>query len=297
MVVMRSNFTFVLIMGLILLLRAEAVLAVQKPGQMGLRPYIATEYYQWKESIPQKSDFLTESGARYALGLAYSNFTNLRRGVLLEVDAKIYNGSVAYDGNAFDLAEVAPELKPFKSSTRYLGNTIQLNSGYRFQLHQAAYFKAIDTKFSLGSNYWERNIGGGTLSDGTAVQGYLETYHVLYAKAGIGILLQTHTHRHNIDVGIKLPLRTSETIDFSSLDTKVDLQPRAVISFYASWLIYPIVPQSSSFSLSLYLEQTRFRKSAVEKFSFASSGQVYQSAIYQPDSESTVMGLRAFWEF
>lgn len=295
--VARFNFTFVLFLGMSFLLHTEAALATPKSGNMGLRPYIATEYYQWKESIPQKSDFLSESGSRYALGLAYSNFTNLRQGLLLEVDATVYNGSVAYDGNAFDLAEVAPELKPFKSSTRYLGNTIQLNSGYRFQFHQAEYFKAFDAKISFGSSYWERDIGGGTLSDGASVQGYLETYHVLYAKAGVGILLETRTHRHNIDAGIKLPLRTRETIDFSSLDTQVELQPRSAISYYVSWLIYPIVPQSSSFSLSFYFEQTRFRKSAVKEFSFTSNGQAYQSAIYQPDSKSTVMGLRAFWEF
>jgi hypothetical protein len=215
MVVKRFNFIFVIFLGLVLLTCAETALAASQPGQMGWRPYAATEYYQWKESIPQKSDFLTESGVRYALGLAYSNLSSLRQGVLLEIDAKIYNGSVAYDGNAFNLAEVSPELKPFKSTTGYLGNTIQLNSGYRFQLHQTTYFRAVDAKFSLGSNYWERNIGGGSLADGTAVQGYLETYHVLYAKAGIGFLLQTHTYRHHLDAGIMLPLRIKDSINFS----------------------------------------------------------------------------------
>ncbi len=271
--------------------------AVVQSEHMGWRSYAATEYYQWKESIPQKSNFLTESGARYALGLAYSNFTNLHRGVLIEVDAKVYNGSVAYDGNAFDLTEVAPELKPFRTNTRYFGNTLQLNSGYRFPLPQGALIRAVDARLSLGSEYWQRHIGSGSLADGTAVQGYQEIYHVLYAKAGIGFLLQTGTHGHNIDMGVKLPLRIRETIDFSTLGATVDLQPRARVSYYASWLIYPILPGSSAFSLSFYLEQTRFSKSDIETFTFRSGGQTYQSAIYQPDSESTVMGLRGFWEF
>ena len=264
---------------------------------MGWRPYAATEYYQWKESIPQTSNFLTESGPRYALGLAYSNFTGLRRGMLVELDARIYNGSVAYDGNAFDLADAAPELKPFKTSTRYFGNTLELKTGCRFPVPRNSLLRAVDGRLSLGSDYWQRAIGSGSLADGSPVQGYQETYHVLYAKAGIGLLLQTRGHGHNIHMGIKLPLRTRETIDFTSLDASVDLQPRALVSYYASWLIYPILPQRSAFSLSFYLEQTRFSKSDIETFSFRSGGQTYRSAVYQPDSESTVMGLRGFWEF
>lgn len=293
----RFHMIFALLAGLCLLKPVDVHSVDAWTGHMGWRPYAATEYYQWKESIPQESDFLTESGARYALGLAYSNFTNLHRGVLIEIDGKIYNGSVAYVGNAFDLTEAAPELKPFRTSTRYFGNTLQLHTGYRFPFPRGVMLRAVDARFSLGSDFWQRDIGSGFLADGSPVQGYQETYHVLYAKAGIGLLLQTGTHGHNIDMGIKLPLRTRETIDFSALGATVDLRPRALVSYYASWLIYPILPGSSAFSLSFYLEQTRFSKSDIETFSFRSGGQTYQSAIYQPDSEATVMGLRGFWEF
>ncbi len=282
---------------MILLLPADISAVGLRAGDMAWRPYAATEYYQWKESIPQASNFLSESGPRYALGLAYSNFTNVRRGALIELDARIYNGSVAYDGNAFDLTASAPELKPFKTSTRYFGNTLELKAGYRFPLSPAGLLRAVDGRFSLGSDFWQRYIGSGSLTDGTPVQGYLETYHFLYAKAGLGLQLLTRGHGHNIHMGIKIPLRTWETIDFNTLGASVDLRPRARLSYYASWLIYPVLPQRSTFSLSLYFEQTRFSRSDTETFTFRSGGRTYRSAVYQPDSESTVTGLRGVWEF
>jgi hypothetical protein len=267
------------------------------PKHMALKSYVATEGFVWKESVPKKQDFLTESGSRLAIGLAYSNSKGLKQGLLFELDGRIYNGTVSYNGNAFSLAESDPELKPFKSNTHYLGNTIELKTGYRFPIYNVQVLSAFDATVALGSNYWERNIGGGTLADGTPVTSYLETYHDIYLKSGIGLVLRTKNYQQLINVGIKYPLQTRETITFSSMNAELNLNPNPAISSYATWQIYPLIPQSTSLTLSLYVENTRYKDSDSQDFSYTLDGQQYHSSLYQPDSNSSVTGMRIYWEY
>jgi hypothetical protein len=263
---------------------------------MQLSPYLASEQYSWKESTTRKSDFLNESGTRYVFGLEYSNFKTKSRGRLIGLNAKIYSGAVGYSGHAFSLTSNNSDLKKFNSSTQYTGNIIQFDIGHRSPFRTNLGQGAIDFMASFGSDFWERDIGGGTLDDGTEVSGYAEYYHSLYAKAGLGLLLKTSTHKHLVNIGVKRPLLTNETIDFSNLGAELKLSPKPATTLYANWRIYPLVPSEDRFSMSMYYEATKFYASDAQTFTFSSGGNTHTSSIYQPDSSSTVAGLQLMWK-
>jgi len=263
---------------------------------MQLSPYLASEQYSWKESTAQKSNFMDESGTRYVFGFEYSNFNTKTRGRLIGLDAKLYSGAVGYSGHAFSLTGSSPGLKQFSSSTRYTGNIIEFDIGHRSPFRTNLGNGAVDFVASFGSDFWERDIGGGSLDDGTAVSGYAEYYHSLYAKAGMGLLLNTGTHKHLVNIGIKRPFSVSETIDLSNLGTEINLSPKPGTTTYASWRVYPLVPSADRFSISMYFEETKFYASDTQTFSFSSGGTTHTSSVYQPDSSSTVAGFQIMWK-
>jgi len=293
---LKSRKLFNLLCAGMLVIFSNQALAAFFNEDMQLSPYLASEQYSWKESTPVKADFLNESGTRYVFGLEYSNFNTKGSGRLIGVDAKLYTGAVGYSGHAFSLTSNNPELKEFNSSTQYTGNIIEFNIGHRSPFKNIAGNGAVDFVFSFGSDFWQRDIGGGALDDGTIVSGYAEYYHSLYAKMGMGLLLKTGSYKHLVNIGIKRPLTVNETIDFSNLGAEINLSPRPATTAYASWRVYPLVPSAESFTMSMYFEETKFYASDAQTFSFSSGGTTHTSSIYQPDSSSTVAGLQLMWK-
>lgn len=294
---MVQKTLLVLLTALVMGFGPPAVLAQVATGQRELVAYVSTEQFQWQESTPQNPEFLTETGTLTALGVAYSNASTLFRGIYSGVDARIYGGAVDYTGHAISLTGANAQPKPFDSSTGYLANRIQLDAGYRFPLVASPLVKSFDIAMALGSDYRERDIGGGALADGTPVQGYLETYHDIYMKAGLGMALHTGTQVHKIAFGIKRPLRVNEVVHFDALGAHVRLAPQGETSTYATWQIYPATPRSSALTLSLYIEQTKYSRSPDQGFSFTLQEKTHYSSIYQPDSELSVTGLSMLWRF
>src|SRR5258706_8874040 len=182
-----------------------------------LKLEFAPEYYYWEE-IRDGVKWLDESGFRYGLELSYKQ--PVEHGWLGAGRAKIYYGSVDYNGGIQDLT--GNIIAPLKSKTDYYGGLIEGRYGYRFNPVPSQF---LDVMAGLGFEGWLRRLRDQS--------GYDEYWFPIYLKAGLELAPSQETGWIGA-LGLKLPVYTSEVVDQSRLGLPtVTLHPGINISGYA----------------------------------------------------------------
>lgn len=228
---------------------------------------VAPEYFYWQEFVNGvKVD--DESGLRYGLELSYKDLQD--EGWLLAARFKIYYGSVDYNGGTWAGA-------PVKTTTDYYGGLGELRYGYRWNVDEDQY---LDLMGGFGLEDWHRSLNG--------AGGYNEKWLPINLKAGLE--LSPKEKGRIVTLGVKVPVYTTEVIDFGRVGGgTVTLHPGTLPSFYAE-AGYKF---TKNLSVTAYFDSYFFAKSSSETEEI--SGMNYQ--VYQPQTESFEVGVKAGWAF
>jgi len=140
----------------------------------------------------------------------------------------------------------------------------------------------------IGVDWWSREIKAGVDEQNNQVSGYEETYRIIYAKAGLGIVeTSLGNWSGRLEVGTKLPLSTEEKVSSYSKP----LNPGRKASIYAQYQATRKTA-SSHYSFTVYYESYRFAASPRVQTNKDLMPPAGNDVILQPESDMDVIGLR-----
>ncbi len=255
-------------------------------GQLSLG--IGAQGHIWEEFVAGSgSRLLEESGARYAMNLSYDTYTRDSEGLVYGIDFLGYIGELDYDGST-QLGVDA------KTSTSYLGSDIRITLGYRHPGTQSKY--SWDWLGGLGYNSWGREIADGVDAMSNPFSGYTEIYSVFYAHVGAGLFRRGQAWDQYLQFGFKHPIDINEKVEEPF---NVKLEPGANTSFYFNWHFYRKDKSGlRDYAVTLYADSFRFAKSPAVSTSFDVNGNTLaDDAVFQPESDYSVFGIRLTWYF
>ncbi|HKL78040.1 MAG TPA: outer membrane beta-barrel protein [Gammaproteobacteria bacterium] len=233
--------------------------------------HLGLESFTWKERDANDNQLLKETGPRLSAAITVDNLMRQGEGGLFALELRGYYGEVDYDGEAQGGVAI-------QSETEYAGAALEGRIGYRFPLNWSPL--AIDPMAGVGAELWDRDIQDSGYTDGNnwvKVQGYRETYQIVFAKAGLALTEMTDDQwTGRLEVGTKYPLITDEEVSILS----ENLQPGRKTSLYAQYEAFR-KGKKSEIGLTLYYESYRFGKSPQVEPGF-----------FQPESDMDVIGLR-----
>lgn len=269
---------------LIFLLAFSAAHYAQAEERMQFVVQTDVEYFRWQE-FARSGRLLEETGTRLGIGVAWDNFRVTTGGPLYGANARLYLGSVNYDGGVCELG--TSNCEPASSDTDYFGFQIEGLGGYRFGNR-----RAFDLLGGVGFDYWLRSLGDITTGAGKSVSGYDEYYRILYVKLGPGLLHALETWYYRLHVGVKYPFFTEEYVTF---EDGVNLSPRGRASGFAQFQAHFTRGHRFSVGIAIYYDSYRFAVSAAEPVTrnglpvIANNAQVF---LLQPESQMDVMGVQ-----
>lgn len=243
---------------------------------------VGVQGHLWEEFLSGSNDqLLDESGFRYALNLSYDTYDNQEEGPVYGLDFLGYIGELDYDGSTQLDVDA-------KTSTAYLGSDIRVTLGYRHFNIRPGY--SFDWLGGLGYNSWGREIGDGIDANGDPFSGYTEIYSVFYAHVGGGLFRRGRIWDHYLQFGFKHPLDVTEKVEEPF---NVTLEPGGNTSFYFNWHVFKKDRRSKrQFAVTLYVDSFRFADSPVVRSSIDVTGDGNPDAVFQPESDYNVLGVR-----
>lgn len=265
----RYDITVLVLFTLVLSSPALSFAASSFGGEAN--PYLALEWFDWKEFGANNSRLVRESGARYGVGFTY-NFEFYENRLILKPRAELIGGRIHYDGHT--QVDV-----PVKTHTDYFDGKIEIDLGWRFGTLQHL---SLEPFGGIAFRSWSRDIKDATAADGTRALGYTEGWYTAYGRLGLrGDLALNKKTRLFIEAGGKFPFYTENTAYLSdaSLGSDVTLKPGNQPSWFAEAGIKFHFIRASFF---------------YDSFLFSKSDIAYSDGLgfFQPKSQTEIFGIR-----
>jgi hypothetical protein len=220
-------------------------------GKVGL------ENFRWEEFDDDGAKLLQESGIRYALSGFLGNTLRAKKDLIYRAEAKLYFGSVDYDGQTQDGV-------PASSETNYTGYKVEGEVGYRAGISDGAF--AWDILGRAGFDSWIRNIDNTTDVTGRAVSGAREHYTMINLKMGTGPYWQSGQWQARFIAGLKLPFFTNESIrrEDSGFDRDITLEPKGRVSPFLNFSNHIRLTDKLLLTIEAFYDSYRFDASNPE---------------------------------
>lgn len=215
------------------------------------------EHFVWEEIDEDGSKLLDETGARYVVSGFLGNTLRTKSQFIYRAEAKLYFGTVDYDGQTQDRV-------PVTSDTNYTGLMLEGEAGYRAGNARGTF--AWDIVGRGGWDSWVRDIDNSTDVTGRRVNGATEQYTILNLRVGTGPYWQAGIWQARFIGGFKLPLFTNEYIrkEDSGYDDDVTLEPKGRISTFANFYNYFRLSEKLLLTIEAFYDSYRFDRSDPE---------------------------------
>ena len=237
------------------------------------------EKFVWEEFSPDGSQYLEESGTRNSLSGILGNTFIAKKDFIWQAEAKLYFGTVDYDGQTWDGV-------PVTSDTRYDGFMLEGEVGYRYENAERRF--AWDVIGRAGFDNWTRDISNSRDVLGRPVRGYTEEYTVLNLRAGTGPYWQSGNWQARFIAGFKVPLDTNEYIG-NAFEDDVTLEPEGQASFFWNFSNYIRLSDKSLITVDIFYDSYRFDASDPVWVTIDDEF----TPIFQPKSTQDYYGLQA----
>jgi hypothetical protein len=218
---------------------------------------IGVQQKNWQEFDENGERLLKETGPLLELGMRYQLRSYYRTGL---ISAKVYGGSLDYDGHTWGG-------EPVSTSSKYLGASLEYLAANAIIRDDPMW----TFQYGAGVDGWNREIHNTDLGVDQK-----ETYLVLSAKAGVGF----NYHNHMLSLGVKYPVYAH---------SKAAALPDSGMSDASLSLGRKITPYLA-FETSLS-RNTRFTL-AYEAYNFTKSAPVRVSpdvVVYQPETTTHII--------
>lgn len=237
-----------------------------------VRFYGLAEQFEWTETY-QGQQLLKESGPLFGVGCDLS--AKLAGPVWIEGRGELFLGGVDYDGV---LMSKNGELTPYTTTTEYAGLKIDGDFAYKMPLTRDIHVKPFA---GLGARTWVRTLDTGLSDRYIGEYGYTETWTTIYGIVGFGGGIVTGPKSEiGARIEARIPLSNNESVDLTNQGgpSDLELKPGKKASIYAEASL-----TVSHLTASLFTETLNFSESALDGRS---------EAFFQPESESTMVGLK-----
>ena len=209
------------------------------------------EQFVWEEFDADGSKLLDETGTRYALSGFLSNTLRTKKSFIYRAEAKLYFGTVEYDGQTQDGV-------PVTSDTNYAGFMLEGEVGHRAGNASGTF--AWDIVGRGGFDAWFRDIDNSTDITGRSVSGATEQYTIFNLRVGTGPYWQAGNWQARLIAGFKLPWLTSEFIskEDSGFDDDVTLEPKGRVSTFFNFYNHIRVSKMLLLTFEAFYDSYRF---------------------------------------
>ncbi len=251
----------------------------------------SVDYFQWKEYLGG-TRVVKESGPLFgvdaALGLNLLQ-TDEAGALMLKGKLGLFGGDVDYDGGITSTNPAYNGL-PVKSDVIYFGVRQEVDLGWRLPLRAVA----VEPFGGIGYRWWLRDIDNSTTRDlagqPLGVQGYTEYWQTVYARFGARARYDANTDlRFFVEGGAMYPFYTENEAEFPGSGT-VTVKPDGAWSAFAeAGLRY------RNLRTGVHYEGLRFAQSPGVTAYNSTEGRYV--TIYQPRSESDIVGISFSWAF
>ena len=266
----------------LVLFAATNVSAAQFGGVEELSVYPSFQYFTWKE-FDRGTRLLKEDGFLYGAGAAIRvDLLKTETGsLMLKGKAELFGGVVDYDGQT-----QPPNPFPVKTDVTYIGARGETDLGWRFPVQNVS----IEPFAGIGYRWWLRDLHDTTAFDpnqGRNVQvgAYSEYWQTVYARLGAYLdYTLSDTWKLFGEAGAKYPFYNSNTVEFTDVGEKT-IRPGKVWSAFAE-----IGARYKRFRPAVFYEGFRYATSPLVPIGG-------NSAIFQPESESDIIGVSLGWVF
>jgi hypothetical protein len=241
----------------------------------GLHFSYQLESFRWQEyELDPVGHQLEESGFRHRFAL-YADKSYAPQWQS-DAAAHLTLGSVAYDGWSGEVDGSGNLYNRIQSDTEYFGYGLEAGFSYFPAGVPGGITAGAGGRLAFGIDTWDRTLLGGG--------GYKEHYVATYGRLA-GIYLVPTAWR--LEVGAKLPLATSESVDLTAYGYSevAKLNPRGQPSLYVTWR-YQLNERAA---LSLDYDGYRFAKSNDDIIYNTLDSTYY--AVHQPRSEMHTLGV------
>jgi hypothetical protein len=266
----------------LVLFAASNVSAAQFGGVEEVSASISPQYFQWEESIGGKrllreQGWLVGAGAQVRVDLLKTEAGSL----MLKGKAELFGGVVDYDGQT-----QPPNPFPVKTDVTYIGARGETDLGWRFPVQKVS----IEPFAGIGYRWWLRDLHDSTAFDpvqgrNVPVGGYTEYWQTVYARLGAHLDYSvSDTWKLFWEAGAKYPFYNSNTVAFTDVGEKT-IRPENAWSAFAE-----VGARYKRFRPSMFYEGFRYSQSPL----VAIGG---NRAIYQPKSDSDIVGISLGWAF
>jgi hypothetical protein len=256
--------------------------AVQFGGVEELSASISPQYFQWEESIGGKrllreQGWLVGAGALVRVDLLKTDAGSL----MLKGKAELFGGVVGYDGQT-----QPPNPFPVKTDVTYLGARGETDLGWSFPVQKVS----IEPFAGIGYRWWLRDLHDITAFDpgqgsNVSVGGYTEYWQTVYARLGAHLdYTISDTWKLFGEAGAKYPFYNSTTVEFSDAGERT-IRPGNAWSAFAE-----IGARYKRFRPSVFYESFRYSQSPLVPIGG-------NSALFQPKSDSDIVGITLGWAF
>jgi hypothetical protein len=224
---------------------------------------------------------LDETGTRYVVNGFLGNTLRTKSKFIYRAEAKLYFGTVDYDGQTQDGV-------PVTSETNYTGLMMEGEAGYR--AGNASGTLAWDIVGRGGFDNWIRDIDNSTDVTGRSVSGTTEQYTIMNLRVGTGPYWQVGVWQARFLGGFKLPILTNEYIrkEDSGFDDDVTLEPKGRISTFFNFYNYFRITEKLLLTFEVFYDSYRFDASNREVVS--DGGQ--DILVWQPKSTQDNYGVQ-----
>ncbi|HUI08583.1 MAG TPA: hypothetical protein VL486_16405 [Verrucomicrobiae bacterium] len=246
---------------LVVVLCAGLSVATSVWAQSG--PYVAPEYFHWRESY--RNIDVTETGWRVVLGYRERGQRE-RSGIVFPGDFRVYGGTADYDG----FLQTSHGLIPHKTQTDYAGLAAEVGVGYQWRLGTDY---TLTPYGSVIGDFWWRGLQG--------QGGYDELWWTVPLRVGLE-LGAPGNHGWLAGVSLKAPVYTQVSSDDIPGIGSSTSHPKTKLSGDAE-LGYRL---NKRLSLLGFFESYWFGRSSVNS-----------SGVFQPESKMYTAGLKAVLHF
>jgi len=262
--------------GAVLAATNDPATAPAADGMIKAHVYAHVESFEWKETL-NGEQFMKETGPLYGLGADVA--VRLSRRFAVEGNLDFFYGDVDYDGA---IQSEDGSSTPYKTSTEYAGGQIELDLAFKQNLNKYCYLKPYA---GLGLRAWQRNLDT-KFASSMGQYGYTENWLTTYGILGLGggVTLSAKTELF-AKAQVKLPIYNRQEIDFSNLGgpSDITLEPGRRTSYSAEAGV-----TVHWFFASVFYETLKFSQSAPD---------TETGNFFQPDSEETIVGVKAGYAF
>jgi hypothetical protein len=246
------------------------------------------EHFQWEEFSSEGHRYLKESGTRNVISGFLGNTMKSERHFIYSAEAKVYFGTVNYDGET--IATQTQPSEPIQSETTYSGLSIGGETGLRAGNIDSPF--AWDFVGRADVDTWIRDLADTTTSGGNPVRGTREEYTIMNIRAGTGPNWRTDRWHGRLIAGFKYPFYTNEYIsrDYTNFDRDLTLEPKGRISPFLYFYNHIKLSNRLWLTIDAYYETYRFDKSD-SVVAYDNTNTPYN--VWQPKSQQDNYGLQA----